>query len=63
MISFMSPVGINVPRADGSSKVRGDAQYVDDIRPAGCLYGATIRSPRAHAKIVEIRKEIQVQLL
>ena len=53
----MSPVGINVPRADGSSKVRGDAQYVDDIRPAGCLYGATVRSPRAHAKIIEIRKD------
>jgi len=53
----MSPVGINVPRADGPSKVRGDAQYVDDIRPADCLYGATVRSPRAHAKILEIRKD------
>ena len=53
----MRPVGINVPRADGSSKVRGDAQYVDDIRPTGCLYGATVRSPRAHAKIIEIKKD------
>jgi len=53
----MSPVGFNVPRADGPSKVRGDAQYVDDIRPAECLYGATVRSPRAHAKLLGIKKD------
>ena len=53
----MSPVGFNVPRADGPAKVRGDAQYVDDIRPADCLYGATIRSPRAHAKLLGIEKD------
>lgn len=51
----MSPVGINIPRADGPAKVRGDAQYVDDIRPTDCLYGATVRSPIAHGKLLGIR--------
>jgi CO/xanthine dehydrogenase Mo-binding subunit len=53
----MNPVGIDIPRADGPSKVRGDAQYVDDIRPAGCLYGATVRSPIAHGKLLGIQKD------
>ena len=53
----MSPVGINVPRADGPAKVRGDAQYVDDIRPADCLYGATVRSPIAHGRIIGLEKD------
>ena len=53
--SSMSPVGINIPRADGPAKVRGDAQYVDDIRPTDCLYGATVRSPIAHGKLLGIR--------
>ena len=57
MISFMSPVGINVPRADGPAKVRGDAQYVDDIRPSDCLYGATVRSPIAHGRIIGLEKD------
>lgn len=57
MLSGMNPVGINVPRADGPAKVRGDAQYVDDIRPADCLYGATIRSPIAHGRIVSLDKD------
>ena len=57
MLSCMSPVGINVPRADGPAKVRGDAQYVDDIRPADCLYGATVRSPIAHGRIIGLEKD------
>ena len=48
----MSAVGINVPRADGSSNLRGDAQYVDDIQPDGCMVGATGRSPRVHPKTI-----------
>ena len=55
----MNPVGIDIPRADGPAKVRGDAQYVDDIRPADCLYGATVRSPIAHGKLLGIRPDPQ----
>ena len=54
MIPLMRPIGTNVPRTDGSAKVRGDAQYVDDIRPSDCLYGATVRSPIAHGKLLGI---------
>lgn len=48
----MTPVGLNIGRADGPAKVRGDALYVDDIRPADCLYGATVRSPVPHGKLL-----------
>ncbi len=57
MIPAMKPVGINVPRADGPAKVRGDAQYVDDLRPDDCLYGATVRSPVAHGRILGLHKD------
>jgi len=50
----MRPIGTNIPRTDGSAKVRGDALYVDDIRPSDCLYGATVRSPIAHGKLLGI---------
>ncbi len=47
-------IGIGIPRADGAAKVTGRALYVDDLRPEGCLYGATVRSERAHARILGI---------
>ena len=49
-------IGQSRVRADGRDKVTGAAQYVDDLRPDGCLYGATVRSTRAHARIVGIRR-------
>ena len=53
----MGPVGQNIPRADGPAKVTGDALYVDDIRPAGCLYGATVRAQVAHGRLRGIRRD------
>jgi xanthine dehydrogenase molybdopterin-binding subunit B len=50
----MNPIGQGVARTDGPAKVMGDALYVDDIRPSGCLYGATVRATVAHAKLVGI---------
>lgn len=47
-------IGLSLPRADGVAKVTGRALYVDDLRPDGCLYGATVRSERAHARILGI---------
>jgi CO/xanthine dehydrogenase Mo-binding subunit len=47
-------IGIGIPRADGAAKVTGRALYVDDLRPEGCLYGATVRSERAHATVLAI---------
>ena len=39
-------IGQDLIRADGPAKVTGQARYVDDVRPDGCLYGFTVRSPR-----------------
>ncbi|MFN3197208.1 MAG: xanthine dehydrogenase family protein molybdopterin-binding subunit [Bradymonadia bacterium] len=47
-------VGQSRVRADGRDKVTGAARYVDDIRPEGCLYGATVRSPYARALVNSI---------
>lgn len=51
------PIGLSIPRADGPSKVTGTALYADDIRPEGTWYGATVRSERAHAKILGITQD------
>jgi CO/xanthine dehydrogenase Mo-binding subunit len=43
------------PRQDLIGKVTGAADYVDDLpHPAGMVYGAAIRSPFAHARILSI---------
>ena len=47
-------VGKRVPRVDALDKVTGQAMYSVDIELPGMLYGAALRSPLAHAKIVEI---------
>ena len=54
MTSF---IGESVVRADGRAKVTGEALYVDDVRPEGCLYAATVRSEHAHARIVSIERD------
>jgi xanthine dehydrogenase molybdopterin-binding subunit B len=50
-------IGQSIPRADGVAKVTGAARYVDDVRPAGCLYAATVRSERAHARILAVERD------
>jgi CO/xanthine dehydrogenase Mo-binding subunit len=47
-------VGESVPRADAVPKVTGEFAYSSDLIAAGMLWGATVRSPHAHARIVEI---------
>ena len=48
-------VGTSVPRLEGRDKISGQARYVDDIDLPGMLYGATVRSRTARAKIKQIR--------
>jgi CO/xanthine dehydrogenase Mo-binding subunit len=48
-------VGQNVLRKEGRDKVRGRAQYVDDLVFPGMLYGKTIRSTIPHGIIRDIR--------
>lgn len=47
-------VGKRVPRIDAKEKARGEAKYVDDLTLPGMLYGATLRTPYAHARILSI---------
>src|SRR5207249_6483284 len=47
-------VGEVVPREDGIPKVMGEFAYSSDLQAAGMLWGHTLRSPRAHARIVSI---------
>jgi len=50
-------VGRAVPRtrrADAVPKVTGEFAYSSDLHAAGMLWGHTVRSPHAHARILEI---------
>jgi CO/xanthine dehydrogenase Mo-binding subunit len=49
--------GLAVPstrRADAVPKVAGEFAYSSDLHAAGMLWGQTVRSPHAHARIFEI---------
>ncbi|MFH0729574.1 MAG: xanthine dehydrogenase family protein molybdopterin-binding subunit [Pseudomonadota bacterium] len=49
-----SIVGKSVPRNDGRAKATGSSIYTDDIKLPGMLHGRLLRSPFAHARIVNI---------
>ena len=49
-----SVVGTRPIRHDGADKVTGRALYGADFHTAGLLYGKTLRSPHAHARIKSI---------
>jgi CO/xanthine dehydrogenase Mo-binding subunit len=50
-------VGASVPRSDGAAKVTGAALYVDDYVVPGALYGATVRSEVARARLLGITRD------
>ncbi len=50
-------VGQPQPRIDGAARVTGQAHYTYDIRLPGMLYGAILRSPHAHARLLAINTE------
>ncbi len=47
-------VGEVVKRTDATPKVTGQFAYASDLVAAGMLWGHTVRSPHAHARIVEV---------
>ena len=47
-------VGEVVRRADGIPKTTGEFAYASDLQAAGMLWGHTVRSPHAHARVGEI---------
>ncbi|WP_420115103.1 xanthine dehydrogenase family protein molybdopterin-binding subunit, partial [Pseudactinotalea sp.] len=48
------PVGAPVPRVEDERLLRGEGQFVDDIRVDGALHARFVRSPFAYADIVSI---------
>lgn len=44
-------IGASTRRPDGDAKVRGEFEYAPDLREDGMLWGATLRSPHALARI------------
>ncbi len=47
-------IGKSAPRKEGTAKVTGRAQYVDDMVLPGMMYGATVRSPIPRGRIRKI---------
>jgi CO/xanthine dehydrogenase Mo-binding subunit len=47
-------VGESVKRADGVPKTTGEFEYASDLSAAGMLWGHTLRSPHAHARVQSI---------
>lgn len=50
-------IQMRLPRNDGLQKVTGDARYADDFYLPGMLYGKILRSPHAHARILNVSAE------
>ena len=49
------PIGFGrLKRKEDARFIRGQGTYLDDIKLPGMVYGALLRSPYAHAKIVSI---------
>jgi CO/xanthine dehydrogenase Mo-binding subunit/aerobic-type carbon monoxide dehydrogenase small subunit (CoxS/CutS family) len=55
-------VGSRMVRTDAEEKVTGRAVYAEDIQLPRMIYGALVRSPHAHAKIVSIDTQAAEQL-
>jgi xanthine dehydrogenase D subunit len=47
-------LGTSALRPDGAAKVRGDFLFTSDLHAENMLWGATLRSPHAHARIISI---------
>lgn len=48
----MNEIGSSPSRPDGLPKASGEAVYGDDFTLPGMLYGGTVRSPHAHARLL-----------
>ena len=53
-MSKNTAVGQRVPRVDAIEKVTGQAMYGDDLAFQNVLYAKAVRSPHAHARILNI---------
>jgi len=53
-VSAVAAIGVPVGRLDGRDKVTGQARYSADVQLPGTLWGAVLRSPLPHARLVRI---------
>lgn len=53
-MSEFSVINRRAPRLDAPAKATGRAQYIDDLKAPGMLFGALLQSPMAHARILSI---------
>ncbi len=58
----MQVIGQSVPRVEGVDKVTGEAAYTADLPREGVLWGKTLHSPYAHARIVKIDASAALKL-
>ncbi|EDN00588.1 hypothetical protein BACCAP_01354 [Pseudoflavonifractor capillosus ATCC 29799] len=60
--TFTGKIGENLPRVDAPAKAIGTAEYTDDIRMEGMIYGGAVRSdyPRAIIKGIDISEALEV---
>ena len=49
-----STIGKSVTKLDALDKVTGKAKYCIDMRLSSMLYGTVLRSPYAHARIIDV---------
>ena len=49
------PIGFGrLKRKEDARFIRGEGNYLDDLRLPGMVYGAMLRSPYSHARILSI---------
>ncbi|MAE05168.1 MAG: hypothetical protein CMH76_02415, partial [Nitrospinae bacterium] len=54
LVEPLDILGKSYVREDGKEIVAGSGRYVDDLSPAGVLYGAVVRAGRPHARILNV---------
>ena len=55
-------IGQSIRRVEDQRLLTGEGCYTDDIRPEGALFGAVVRSPYAHAKILSIETDDALEM-
>ena len=57
------PIGFGrLKRKEDARFIRGQGRDLDDIKLPGMVYGALLRSPSAHARILSIDTEVHEEL-
>src|SRR5579862_6104184 len=51
---YLRLIGASVPLVEDQRILRGRGHYIDDLKLAGMLHAAFVRSPHAHARITRV---------